>query len=320
MHPSYLTLYHSGELARRAEQAVARLAACDLCPRQCGVDRLAEEVGYCGTGRLARVASFDLHWGEEEPLVGQHGSGTIFFSRCNLACVFCQNWEISRGPEHGGEQGTEVAPNQLAWMMLELQRRGALNINLVSPSHVAAQILEALVLAVTDGLTLPLVWNTGGYEALRTLALLDGLVDIYMPDTKFWDPTIAARLCHATDYPDRAREAITAMYAQVGDLALDDNGVALRGLLVRHLVLPHGLAGTKGWMGFLAGLSRQTYVNIMGQYRPCGRAHEFPQLARAVSPTEIAQAHEAARREGITRLDKYSNGLVRFLADRLDPQ
>ncbi|BBD09517.1 radical SAM protein [Desulfovibrio ferrophilus] len=316
MEPSYLALHSSGELTRRAKVARDRLSACDLCPRECGLDRTQGELGYCDTGRLARVASFDLHWGEEDPLVGQGGSGTIFFSHCNLGCVFCQNWDISRGPQHGGEQGIEVAPNQLAWMMLELQRRGAENINLVSPSHVAAQILEALILAVADGLTLPLVWNTGGYDSPRTLALLDGVVDIYMPDTKFHDPDIAKRFCNAPDYPERARAAIATMHAQVGDLTLDDNGVATRGLLVRHLVMPDDLAGTAHWMRFLAGLSKNTYVNIMGQYRPCGQAHVFPELARAVTASEVKKAKEIARDAGLTRLDRRKGGIVRFLMQK----
>lgn len=249
--------------------------------------------------------------------MGEGGSGTIFFSRCNLGCVFCQNWEISRGPGAGGEPGREVVANQLAWMMLELQRRGARNVNLVSPSHVVAQVLEALVLAVTEGLRLPLVYNTGGYDSLETLALLDGVVDVYMPDVKFWDSEVAARFCGAADYPERAREAVAAMHGQVGDLVIGEDGVARRGLLVRHLVLPGDGAGTERWMRFLAGLSRETYVNVMDQYRPCGRSAEFADLARSVTVQEVYEAREAARRAGIHRLDERKGGVVRFLMREL---
>lgn len=313
MEPSYLTLHRSGELARRARAAVSALGVCRLCPRECGVDRSSGELGACRTGRLARVSSFDLHWGEEEPLVGAGGSGTIFVSRCNLGCVFCQNWDVSRGPEQGGAEGTEVAPNQLAYMMLELQRMGAENVNLVSPSHVVPQVLEALVLAADEGLRLPLVYNSGGYDGLRALELLDGVVDIYMPDVKFWDGDAARRYGGAADYPERARAAVAAMHAQVGDLTLDALGVAVRGLLVRHLVLPGGLAGTARWMAWLAALSAETYVNVMGQYRPCGRAREHGALSRAVTGQEVEAARDAARAAGLHRLDRRTGGVVHLV-------
>lgn len=318
MQPSYLALHRSGALARRAAEALRRLADCRLCPRACGADRTGGQTGYCGTGRLARVSAFDLHFGEEGPLVGRGGSGTVFFARCNLGCVFCQNWKISRGPEDGGEEAPEVTADQLAWIMLELQRMGAENINLVSPSHVAAQILEALPLAVEGGLRLPLVYNSGGYDDAQTLALLDGVVDIYMPDVKFHDPAAALRLCGAADYPRRAREAAAAMHAQVGDLVLDEQGRARRGLLVRHLVLPGGLAGTEAWMRFVAGLSPATYVNVMGQYRPCGRAGEHPDLARPATAAETLRARELALEAGLSRLDEPRGSLARLLARARD--
>ena len=313
MPPAYLALHESGELARRAAAAVERLACCQGCPRRCSANRSADETGLCQTGRLARVASFNLHFGEEDPLVGAGGSGTIFFAGCNLLCAFCQNHDIS----HTVAGATPVAPNQLAYIMLQLQEAGAHNVNLVTPSHVVPQVLEALVLAADQGLRLPLVYNSSGYDAPETLALLDGVVDIYMPDAKFWDAEPAARYCAAPDYPERAREAIAAMHAQVGDLALDERGVATRGLLVRHLVMPGGRAGTAAWMRFLAGLSPATYVNVMDQYRPCGRAGEFPEIARGVSATEYALALDAAREAGLTRLDDRRSRLAwRLLAGR----
>lgn len=313
MPPAYLALHASGELARRAAAAVAGLASCRGCPRRCGANRLEDRTGLCQTGRLARVASYNLHFGEEDPLVGSGGSGTIFLAGCSLLCAFCQNWDISRSTACAAP----ADPARLAGIMLELQRAGAHNVNLVTPSHAVPQILEALVLAADAGLRLPLVYNSGGYDSLETLTLLDGVADIYLPDAKFWDSEPAARYCNAPDYPDRAREAIAAMHAQVGDLVLDQAGVAVRGLLVRHLVMPGGRAGTPGWMRFLAGLSPRVYVNVMDQYRPCGAAREFPEIARGVSATEYALALDAARAAGLSRLDDRRLRLVRRLLDRL---
>jgi putative pyruvate formate lyase activating enzyme len=264
------------------------------------VDRHHGELGVCRTGDKPLVSSYGPHFGEEDPLVGRNGSGTIFFAQCNLFCIFCQNWEIS----HGGE-GEEITARDLAAIMIHLQERGCHNINFVTPSHQVAQILEALPLAIKAGLNVPLVYNSGGYDAVDTLKLLDGVVDIYMPDFKFWDPEVAERLCAAKDYPERAREAFKEMHRQVGDLVLDDNGVAQRGLLVRHLVLPDNLAGTKEVMKFLAQeLSPNTYVNVMAQYRPCGRAFEHPSLGRFPTREELTEAQEAARQAGLTRLDR----------------
>lgn len=311
--PGYLSLFGSGELARRAEQAVARLSECRMCPRDCAVDRLRGELGVCRTGRHAQVASWNLHFGEEAPLVGKTGSGTIFFAQCNLNCVFCQNWDIS----HPGEAFPETDAGRLAQIMLELQAEGAANINFVSPSHVTAQILEALPIAVERGLAVPLVYNSGGYDSLETLRLLDGVVDIYMPDAKFWDPQVAKRLCGAKDYPQRAREAITEMHRQVGDLRLDGTGMARKGLLVRHLVMPEGLAGTAEWMRFIAGLSKDTYVNVMEQYRPCGKACAMPGIDRAVSAQECREAKQMALDAGLTRLDDRCGNAAYKLLERL---
>jgi putative pyruvate formate lyase activating enzyme len=259
-----------------------------------------EEKGFCRTGLGAVVSSYSPHFGEEEPLVGVGGSGTIFFTHCNLLCLFCQNYEIS----HLGE-GHEVLPNRLAEMMLHLQELGCHNINFVSPSHVVAQILAALPKAIEGGLKVPLVYNTGGYDSVETLKLLDGIFDIYMPDLKFMDGEAAHRYCRARDYPERAQAAIREMHRQVGDLALDHRGIAERGLLIRHLVLPGGLAGTREAMRFLArDISPNIYVNIMAQYRPCGEAMSYPPLNRRVSSKEYEEALQLAREEGIHRLDQ----------------
>jgi putative pyruvate formate lyase activating enzyme len=298
--PGYLALHASGELLRRKEAALARLAACDLCPRRCGVDRLAGQQGFCRTGRLAKVAAHHPHFGEEAPLTGSSGSGTIFFANCNLGCVFCQNYEIS----HLGE-GEEVTAPQLAAMMVRLGRQGCHNINLVTPSHVVAQILEALPQAIEGGLSIPLVYNTSGYDEVETLRLLEGIVDIYMPDFKFWSSESSRRFAKAEDYPEKARLAIGEMHRQVGDLLIDAEGLAGHGLLVRHLVMPEGLDESREILGFLAReISPATYVNVMDQYRPCGQAMDFPPLDRMLLPQEYRQALELAGRAGLTRLEQ----------------
>ena len=299
--PEYLKALKSRTLEHRVKKAIAVLDSCTLCPRRCGVDRTAGETGTCKTGRRAVVASYNAHFGEERPLVGRNGSGTIFFSHCSLQCNFCQNYEIS----HLGE-GCAVADDQLATIMLELQQAGCHNINLVTPSHVVPQILNAVYLAAQQGLSLPLVYNCSGYDHVETLQLLDGIVDIYMPDFKFWYADVARDTCNAPDYPELARHALLEMHRQVGDLVIDKtSGLAVKGILVRHLVLPGGLAGTAKIMAFLANsLSRDTYVNVMSQYRPCGRAREMPALAVTLSPAEYNQAVREAKAAGITRLDK----------------
>lgn len=300
MQASYLELHETGELQRRAQSAVERLAHCTLCPRECGVNRLEGEKGFCETGRLARVSSYNAHFGEEEPLVGKNGSGTIFITSCNLLCVFCQNYEIS----HGGE-GVEADDETISRIMAELQRVGCHNINFVTPTHVVPQILTALVGAVDLGLKVPLVYNSGGYDKVETLKLLDGVFDIYMPDLKFMDPELSERFCTAPDYPEVVKAAIKEMHRQTGDLAMDENGIAYRGLLVRHLVMPGGLAGTREAMRFLAKeVSPNTYVNVMSQYRPCGQAHRYPEIARALTSEDYRDAVRIATEEGITRLDE----------------
>jgi putative pyruvate formate lyase activating enzyme len=299
--PAYVAAWEKGTLQKRIQQGLAALHRCTLCPRRCKVDRGRDETGYCRTGRLAKVASFNAHFGEEEPLVGENGSGTIFFSHCNLLCNFCQNYEIS----HIGE-GRLVTDQQLAHIMLQLQNTGCHNINLVTPSHVVPQILSAVGIAANEGLNVPLVFNTGGYDNVSTLKLLDGIVDIYMPDFKFWDPVVAQQTCDAMDYPAVARKAIVEMHRQVGDLRIDDeSGLAYKGLLVRHLVLPEGLAGTPQVMDFIArNISRHTYVNVMAQYRPCGEARKIKALAAPLSVEAYHQAVQETKAAGITRLDR----------------
>ena len=268
--------------------------------RRCLVDRLAGELGECRTGALARVSSFGPHYGEEAPLSGWRGSGTIFFSGCNLHCIFCQNYEISQLND-----GLEVSAVQLAEMMLQLQAQGCHNINLVSPSHVVPQILQALELAAARGLRLPLVYNTGGYDHPETLKLLDGIVDIYMPDMKYADAATAMRLSGVQDYPAVNQAAVIEMHRQVGDLQIGPDGVAQRGLLVRHLVLPNNLAGTRQIMEFLAEkVSPHTYVNVMDQYRPVFRAHAVPEIDRRIYREEFLAAVRAARDAGLSRLDR----------------
>lgn len=298
--PAYAGLAATGELARRAGAASRHLESCDLCARYCRVNRrLTTEGAVCRTGERAVVASYGAHHGEEDPLRGRRGSGTIFFSWCNLRCVFCQNWDISQKGV-----GCEVAPAAIAGMMLELQAQGCHNINFVSPSHVVAQIVAAVHLAAQRGLRLPLVYNTGGYDSPEALALLDGIVDIYMPDMKYGDAALARKYSKVRDYVAVNRAAVREMHRQVGDLVLDADGIAQRGLLVRHLVLPGGVAGTEAVLGFVAReISRDTYLNLMDQYRPCYRADEYPELDRPLAAAEYRAALDAAARLGLARLD-----------------
>jgi putative pyruvate formate lyase activating enzyme len=297
---AYLEAYRSGRLEGQIRRSLRWLKRCTLCPRFCKADRLAGESGYCRTPRHAVVGSYGAHFGEERPLVGRRGSGTIFFSHCNLYCIFCQNYDIS----HGGE-GVSVSAKELAGIMVHLQQQGCHNINFVTPSHVIPQILEALPPAVEMGLQVPLVFNCGGYERASALRLLDGVVDVYMPDFKFWDSSVASELCSAPDYPERARNALREMHRQVGDLQLDATNIAQRGLLVRHLVLPNRLSGTAPIMQFLAQeLSRNTYVNIMDQYHPCGQAPGKAHLGRRITRREFEEALDVAKQAGLWRLDE----------------
>ncbi len=287
-------------LAGRIGEALKILKDCTLCPRQCHVDRMSSEKGFCRTGRRARVASFAPHFGEESVLVGHGGSGTIFFSSCNLLCSFCQNYDISHM-----NQGADISPQELAAMMIRLMKAGCHNINFVTPTHVVPQILEALPIAVEQGLNLPLVYNSGGYDTAETLRLVDGIFDIYMPDFKFWDERYADLFCSAQDYPETARNAIREMHRQVGDLVSDTGGTARRGLLVRHLVMPGDVAGTSPIVNFIAqSISRNAYVNMMSQYHPCFHAVDDPMISRRITQDEYNRAVKDAREAGLTRIDQ----------------
>jgi len=299
MVPAYISAYKKGVLDERISCAQEQLADCNMCPRRCGVNRLNGNKGICKTGFRAMVSSYNSHYGEESPLVGKNGSGTIFFTNCNLLCDFCQNFDISHDA-----RGNEVSDEELALMMLQLQRGGCHNINFVTPTHVIPQILSALKQAVIGGLNVPLVYNSGGYDLAETLKLLDGIVDIYMPDFKFWDSSIAARVCNAVDYPEIAKLALKEMHMQVGDLVINKNGIAERGLLVRHLVLPDEAAGTKEIVSFISEeISSHTYLNVMSQYYPCGKAYKHQELSRRITSEEYYQALMNAKEAGITRLD-----------------
>jgi len=309
--PAYLRLYESGELQRRMERALALLEACTACPRRCRVNRLADKFGVCKNGRYAIVSSYGAHLGEEDCLRGWRGSGTIFICGCNLRCVFCQNFDIS-----WQLHGLPTPPEKLARMMLDLQEQGCHNINFVTPEHVVPQLMEALPRAIERGLRLPIVYNTSGYDAMESLELLDGVVDIYMPDFKYWDRECARKYSRAPDYPEVARRTIKEMFRQVGDLVVDEDGVARRGLLIRHLVLPGNVAGTPEVMRWIAQeLSPTTYVNVMPQYYPAGKVsrREFAEINRSITPAEYEQALDAAWRAGLKRLDSRRTSIFRII-------
>ncbi|MBM3187899.1 MAG: radical SAM protein [Chloroflexi bacterium] len=285
-------------MRERAQEARERLRACDLCPRACGVDRLTREVGYCRAGAVARVASWNVHRWEEPPLSGTRGSGTLFFSECTARCLFCQNYPISQLGV-----GQEAPPERLAEMMLTLQRRGCHNINLVTPTHYVPQMLEALEIAAGSGLRVPLLYNSSGYESLATLALLEGIVDIYLPDAKYADDDVARRLSGFTDYVRHNHAALGEMKRQVGvDLTLDEEGLAVKGMIVRHLVLPHGLSQTPEVLAWIAAhLSPRVHVSLMAQYFPAHRAVDHPELGRKLTVEEYEEALEAFDRAGLER-------------------
>jgi putative pyruvate formate lyase activating enzyme len=303
--PAYQSLSPS-ELHDRATRAVAALEDCTACPRDCHVNRLENHWSACKTGRYALVSSAFAHFGEEDCLRGWRGSGTIFFSHCNLRCVFCQNYDISQAIKAGPSVDEGLRPHGLAATMLALQDHGCHNINFVTPEHVVPQIVEALALAIPAGLRLPLVYNTSAYDSLESLELMDGLVDIYMPDFKYWSNESSRRYLKAEDYPDVARRTIRAMYGQVGPLRVDDDGLAMCGVLVRHLVMPGGLDETRAILDWIADeLGRDAYVNLMDQYYPAGRVSReaFPEINRKLSAAEFDEAHRYAKDLGL-RLDE----------------
>ena len=297
---TYLDLLLSGDLEKMVADFQRRLKTCDLCPRDCGVNRVEGEIGLCGVGNRAWVNSYGLHFGEEDPLLGWQGSGTIFFSGCNLSCLYCQNAEISQKVS-----GSEISVEVLADVMLELENRGAHNINLVSPTHVTAQIVKAIYIAAQRGLKLPIVYNTGGYDSIHTLKMLDGIIDMYMPDMKYSEPEISERLYGVSDYPSVNQIAVKEMFRQVGDLVISTRGIAERGLLVRHLVLPGGLAGSKTILKFIAKeISQNTFLNIMDQYRPAYLVGRHSEINRRITSDEYQAVVKEALRLGLKRLDK----------------
>lgn len=298
--PAYLKLHQSGELKGRGQELWEIMKECRLCPRECKKDRFKGIKGDCHSDYRLKISAFHPHFGEERPLVGRGGSGTIFFSNCSLRCVFCINWEISQGGA-----GKHRSLEELAGMMLELQRIGCHNINVVTPTHYLPHILLALDIAAGKGLRLPVVYNTHGWEKEEILKYLDGVVDIYLPDFKYWSPSVASRLSSgARSYPELARKAMLEMHRQVGVARPAANGLMYRGLMIRHLVLPNRLAGSKAILTWIAeNLPKDTYVNIMSQYQPAYRAREYPQIARSITRSEYREVIEHARSLGLTNLD-----------------
>lgn len=286
MRASYLQLLESGEIKFRVSEAYRYLRACRLCPRSCGVNRLKNELGFCRTGKLARVASINDHHGEEPPISGNKGSGTIFFSFCNMQCMFCQNYPISQLGN-----GKDVTPHELANMMIDLQKRGCHNINLVTASHVVPEFIASLYIAASKGLKIPIVYNSSGYDSLESLKLLDGIVDIYLPDIKYMSYAHAKEISNAPDYPDIAKIAIKEMHRQVGDLKMDSKGIACRGLIIRHLVLPKNMSDTGNVLEFIAKeISIETYISLMSQYFPAHKALEHKNLNRPITKNEFKKA------------------------------
>lgn len=298
--PSYIKLYEQGIIEDRLEEILTRAAPCMLCPRQCMADRISGDTGYCRAPYGLFLSSASPHFGEEPPLVGTHGSGTIFLTHCNLRCCFCQNYEISiRG------EGMSLSAAALSDVMMDLQNRGCHNINFVTPTPYVHQIVKALPLAIEKGLRLPLVYNTGGYDSSDTIRLLEGIFDIYMPDIKFMDPRLASRYCHAENYPAVVAEVIHEMYRQVGDLTVDERGVARRGLIIRHLQMPSALDDSKAVLDFVARVSVNSYVNIMTQYYPCHEAHEFPEISRRITAGEHEEIIRYARFLNLARANRH---------------
>ncbi len=298
--PAYLRTEHEGRLAALENDLWEIFRSCRLCPRECGANRLKGETGVCSSTSRLKVASFGPHFGEERPLVGSGGSGTIFFSNCNLLCCFCQNWEIN----HRGD-GSYITHDDLADMMLSLQRRGCHNINLVTPTHVVPHAVRALRLAIRRGLLIPIVYNNGGYDSLEVIRKLDGIVDIYLPDFKYQDGALAAKYSTgASDYPEVAAAVIKEMHRQVGELQMDTRGVARRGLIIRHLVMPNNIAGTDRFVRWVAQeLTPTTFVNLMAQYHPEHRAFDYPEISRRITSEEWHQARSWAKEAGLKNID-----------------
>jgi len=300
----YLSLHKTEELAKRSNMLYELLESCELCPRKCSVNRLKDEVGYCQMGKELVVSSFSPHFGEEKALVGVFGSGTIFLVGCNLLCVYCQNYDISHY-----RVGRIVSEEEVADFMIVLQNKGCHNINLVTPTHFAPQLVKSIEIGVKKGLRIPVVWNCSGYENVKVIRLLDGIVDIYLPDIKYGQSSSAKLYSKAPDYFERCKESVTEMYRQVGNFKLDEDEIAYRGLIVRHLVLPENQAGSKEVLHYLRDLSKDVFVNIMDQYRPEGRAGEYEELDRCITSKEFRSAIQIAKNLGLWHLDKFLNRL-----------
>ena len=296
-YPSYLKLYESGELKKRISSAFKLLKSCSLCPRGCGVNRLKDEQGFCKSGLLPVVSSDNAHFGEEPPISGSMGSGTIFLTHCNLRCVFCQNYPISQLG-----RGEEVSFKRLAEMMLSLQRKGCHNINFVTPTHFVPQILKSLRVAVEGGLNIPLVYNSGGYDRVETLRLLEGIFDIYMPDAKYQDEEAAEKFSNAPDYPRVNEEALKEMYRQVGPLIMNEEGIAKRGLIVRHLFLPDGISNSSKVLKMVSlKVGKDIYLSLMAQYFPAHKAYQYPEINRRIRAKEYKEALGIMREVGLER-------------------
>ncbi len=317
MYPSYLESYHNGSLNKIITEAHNMLRFCEICPRRCKVNRLKDEKGFCKTGLRPKVCSFLPHHGEEPPISGERGSGTIFFSNCNMGCVYCQNYEFSQLG-----QGREVEEEELADFMLQLQKMDCHNINLVTPTHVMPQILKALDMAIAGGLKIPIVYNTGGYELAEVIKLLEGIVDIYLPDMRYADSDMAIRYSSAPDYPKYNQDALKEIHRQVGVAEMDNHGIIKRGVIIRHLVLPDKIAGTDKIMRFIAQeLSPDSYISLMSQYRPCYQANKFKEISRRLRAEEYEEAKEAMQKYGLSNgWIQESGGLERFAGTNIKPQ
>jgi len=316
MHPIYLKSYHSGKLEKAIDQAFGLLGSCTLCPRKCKVNRLNNELGFCKTGLRARVCSFMPHHGEEPPISGEFGSGTIFFSHCNMSCVYCQNYEFSQLAE-----GKEISSEELAGMMLQLQDMKCHNINFVSPTHVMPQILKALLIAIPQGLKIPLVYNTSGYDLPEVIKLLDEIIDIYLPDMRYADEETALKYSQAPDYPKHNQLSVKEMQRQVGIAKISTAGIIKKGLIIRHLVLPENISGTEKIMEFIARrVSPETYISLMSQYFPVYKADEFKELARRITLEEYSAAQEIMHKYGLYNgWIQESGGLDRFAGINIKP-
>jgi len=316
MYPSYLNAHRDGVLSKIVNNALRLLESCCICPRKCGVNRMKGEKGFCKIGLKPKVYSFMPHYGEEPPISGINGSGTIFFSGCNMHCVYCQNYEFSQS-----DVGTEVEFEELADFMLKLQDMKCHNINLVSPTHIMPQILKALSIAIDKGLNIPIVYNTGGYELASIIRLLDGIVDIYLPDMRYAENGAAKKYSIAPDYPKYNQEAVEEMHRQVGIAQIDNQGIINKGLIIRHLVLPNNISGTDKIMHFISSrLSRDTYISLMSQYHPCYKAGDFLELSRRLTLNEYKQAKAMMEKYGLYNgWVQDSGGLDRFLGTNIKP-